>query len=180
MGHRSPRSRYQSCRSLTLLHRRTHHHVPMAHRRLEPQAHTCCRSGKPPPPLPARVAQPPKGLRMPRERACGGGETAMPCGRRGRLLQQSLRRRCPEPQNESPPISVSYLCRCNSMEILLKVPRVAGIRVLHCRFYTWSAPTAVPDGRPPSPVGSANNVAVTSPDVTRCHGMSQGDRERSR
>ena len=32
---------------------------------------------------------------------------------------------------------------------------------------------------PPSPVGSANNVAVTSPDVTRCHGMSQGDRERS-
>ena len=33
---------------------------------------------------------------------------------------------------------------------------------------------------PPSPVGSANDVAVTSPDVTRCHGVSQGDRERSR
>ena len=33
---------------------------------------------------------------------------------------------------------------------------------------------------PPSPVGSANDVAVSSPDVTRCHGMSQGDRERSR
>ena len=33
---------------------------------------------------------------------------------------------------------------------------------------------------PPSPVGSANDVAVTSPDVTRCHGMSQGDRKRSR
>ena len=32
----------------------------------------------------------------------------------------------------------------------------------------------------PPPVGSANDVAVTSPDVTRCHGMSQGDRERSR
>ena len=31
---------------------------------------------------------------------------------------------------------------------------------------------------PPSPVGSANDVAVTSPGVTRCHGMSQGDRER--
>ena len=33
---------------------------------------------------------------------------------------------------------------------------------------------------PPVPVGSANDVAVTSPDVTRCHGMSHGDRERSR
>ena len=33
---------------------------------------------------------------------------------------------------------------------------------------------------PPSPVGSASDVAVTSPDVIRCHGMSQGDRERSR
>ena len=26
-------------------------------------------------------------------------------------------------------------------------------------------------GLPPSPVGSANDVAVTSPDVTMCHGM---------
>ena len=31
-----------------------------------------------------------------------------------------------------------------------------------------------------TPVGSANDVAVTSPDVTRCHGVSQGDRERLR
>ena len=33
----------------------------------------------------------------------------------------------------------------------------------------------IPPLVPPSPVGSANNVAVTSPDVTRCHGMSQGE-----
>ena len=37
-------------------------------------------------------------------------------------------------------------------------------------------------GTPQSALGSANDVAVTSPDITRCHahGMSQGDRERSR
>ena len=33
---------------------------------------------------------------------------------------------------------------------------------------------------PPSPVGSANDFLVSSPDVTSCHRMSQGDRERSR
>ena len=60
-------------------------------------------------------------------------------------------------------------------------PRASGAwaAVMSGRIDSW-ARKSIRQAKPPSPVGSANDVTVTSPDVTRCHGMSQGDRERSR
>ena len=84
----------------------------------------------------------------------------------------------------------------NSSGLPLKALGLHGLAtVLDESITDWGSALEVPGGRSgtllgsgalvrptitPSPVGSANDVAVTSPDVTRCHGVSQGDRERSR
>ena len=68
------------------------------------------------------------------------------------------------------------------VSVAMSVAREGGAKLI-CSNFNAPLGTRAPTDRtpqPPSPVGSANDVAVTSPDITRCHGMSQGDRERSR